>query len=341
MSDNLPEAPLGEFILFRSEDGQTRVECRFESDTLWLSQSSICELYGKAKSTISEHIRNIFTEGELVEDSVVRFYRTTADDAKQYNVKYFNLSMILAIGYRVRSVRGTQFRQWATQTLEQYLIKGFVMDDERLKNPPIGQSVVPDYFDEMLERIRDIRASERRVYLRVKEIFTMAADYEPSNKETTRFFQTIQNKLHFACTGMTAAELIASRADASQPDMGLTSYKFDEVRKTDVTIAKNYLRENELKELNRIVNMWLDFAEDQALRRKQVFLQDWDTKLDQFLSFNDRDVLQGAGGISKKAADEKAKEIFDTYAQKRRRLKETEGERANIAALKDLLKKGK
>ncbi|MGG4691445.1 virulence RhuM family protein [Proteus mirabilis] len=339
MSDNLPEAPQGEFILFRSEDGQTRVECRFESDTLWLSQSSICELYGKAKSTISEHIRNIFTEGELVEDSVVRFYRTTADDAKQYNVKYFNLSMILAIGYRVRSVRGTQFRQWATQTLEQYLIKGFVMDDERLKNPPIGQSVVPDYFDEMLERIRDIRASERRVYLRVKEIFTMAADYEPSNKETTRFFQSIQNKLHFACTGMTAAELIASRADASQPDMGLTNYKFDEVRKTDVTIAKNYLRENELKELNRIVNMWLDFAEDQALRRKQVFLQDWDTKLDQFLSFNDRDVLQGAGGISKKAADEKAKEIFDIYAQKRRRLKETEGERANIAALKDLLKK--
>lgn len=341
MSENLPEAPQGEFVLFRSEDGQTRVECRFESDTLWLSQSSICELYGKAKATISEHISNIFTESELVEDSVVRFYRTTADDGKQYNVKYFNLSMILAIGYRVRSVRGTQFRQWATQTLEQYLIKGFVMDDERLKNPPIGQSVVPDYFDEMLERIRDIRASERRVYLRVKEIFTMAADYEPSNKETNRFFQTIQNKLHFACTGMTAAELIASRADANQPDMGLTSYKFDEMRKTDVTIAKNYLHENELKELNRIVNMWLDFAEDQALRRKQVFLQDWDTKLDQFLSFNDREVLQGAGGMSKKVAEEKAKEIFDIYAQKRRQLKEGEGARANIAVLKDLLKRGK
>lgn len=341
MSDNLPEAPQGEFILFRSEDGQTRVECRFESDTLWLSQSSICELYGKAKATISEHISNIFTEGELIEDSVVRFYRTTADDAKQYNVKYFNLSMILAVGYRVRSVRGTQFRQWATRTLEQYLIKGFVMDDERLKNPPVGQSVVPDYFDEMLERIRDIRASERRVYLRVKEIFTLAADYEPSNKETNRFFQTIQNKLHFACTGMTAAELINSRADASQPDMGLTSYKSDEVRKTDVTTAKNYLRENELKELNRIVNMWLDFAEDQALRRKQVFLQDWDTKLDQFLSFNDREVLQGAGGISKKAADEKAKAAFDIFAQKRRQLKEAEGARANIAALNDLLETSK
>ncbi|HHR6446495.1 virulence RhuM family protein [Morganella psychrotolerans] len=340
MSDNLPDAPQGEFVLFRSEDGQTRVECRFESDTLWLSQSSICELYGKAKATISEHISNIFTEGELVEDSVVRFYRTTADDSKQYNVKYFNLSMVLAVGYRVRSVRGTQFRQWATQTLEQYLIKGFVMDDERLKNPPIGQSVVPDYFDEMLERIRDIRASERRVYLRVKEIFTMAADYEPSNKETNRFFQSIQNKLHFACTGMTAAELIASRADASQPDMGLTSYKSGEVRKTDVTVAKNYLRENELKELNRIVNMWLDFAEDQALRRKQVFLQDWDTKLDQFLSFNDREVLQGAGGISKKSADEKAKAAFNIFAQKRRQLKEAEGARANIAVLKNLLKKG-
>lgn len=341
MSDNLPEAPQGEFILFRSEDGQTRVECRFESDTLWLSQSSICELYGKAKATISEHISNIFTEGELAENSVVRFHRTTADDGKQYNVKYFNLSVILAVGYRVRSVRGTQFRQWATQTLEQYLIKGFVMDDERLKNPPVGQSVVPDYFDEMLERIRDIRASERRVYLRVKEIFTLAADYEPSNKETTRFFQTIQNKLHFACTGMTAAELIASRADANQPDMGLTNYKAGEVRKTDVTIAKNYLRENELKELNRIVNMWLDFAEDQALRRKQVFLQDWDTKLDQFLSFNDRNVLQGAGGISKKAADEKAKDVFDIFDRKRRRLKESEGARANIAALRDLLKTSK
>ncbi len=196
MSENLPEAAQGEFVLFRNEDGQTHVECRFESDTLWLSQASICE-----------HISNIFTKDELAEDSVVRFYRTTADDGKQHNVKYFNLSMILAVGYRVRSVRVTQFRQWATQTLEQYLIKGFVMDDERLKDPPIGQSVVLDCFDEMLERIRDIRASERRVYLRVKEIFTMAVDYEPSNKETNRFFQIIQNKLHFACTGMTAAEL--------------------------------------------------------------------------------------------------------------------------------------
>ncbi|MBG2801892.1 virulence RhuM family protein [Proteus mirabilis] len=344
MSENLPEAPQGEFVLFRSEDGQTRVECRFESDTLWLSQAEIANLYQVTPQAITQHIKAVYEEGELVQNSTCKSFLQVRQEGNRQvnrNTLHYNLSMILAIGYRVRSVRGTQFRQWATQTLEQYLIKGFVMDDERLKNPPIGQSVVPDYFDEMLERIRDIRASERRVYLRVKEIFTMAADYEPSNKETIRFFQSIQNKLHFACTGMTAAELIASRADASQPDMGLTSYKFDEVRKTDVTVAKNYLRENELKELNRIVNMWLDFAEDQALRRKQVFLQDWDTKLDQFLSFNDREVLQGAGGISKKTADEKAKEIFDIYAQKRRQLKEIEGARANIAALKDLLKTSK
>ena len=344
MSDNLPEAPQGEFILFRSEDGQTHVECRFESDTLWLSQAEIANLYQITPQAITQHIKAIYEEGELVQNSTCKSFLQVRQEGNRRvnrNTLHYNLSMILAVGYRVRSVRGTQFRQWATQTLEQYLIKGFVMDDERLKNPPVGQSVVPDYFDEMLERIRDIRASERRVYLRVKEIFTLAADYEPSNKETTRFFQAIQNKLHCAWTGMTATELIASRADANQPDMGLTNYKAGEVRKTDVTIAKNYLRENELKELNRIVNMWLDFAEDQALRRKQVFLQDWDTKLDQFLSFNDRNVLQGAGGISKKAADEKAKDVFDIFDRKRRRLKESEGARANIAALRDLLKKGK
>ncbi|MCS6137143.1 virulence RhuM family protein [Shewanella baltica] len=341
MTDNIPQAPQGEFVLFTSVDGQTRVECRFESDTLWLSQSMIGELYGKAKATISEHIKNIFAEGELDGNSVVRLYRTTAADGKSYNVQYFSLQLVLAVGYRVRSSRGTQFRQWATQTLQEYLIKGFVMDDERLKNPPVGHSAVPDYFDEMLERIRDIRASERRVYLRVKEIFTMAADYEPSNQETNRFFQIIQNKLHYACTHMTAAELIASRVDASKPDMGLTSYKGDEIRKTDVTIAKNYMREDEIKELNRIVNMWLDFAEDQALRRKQVFLQDWADKLDQFLSFNDRDVLNGAGKISKKDADDKAKLEFDRFALQRRRLKEAEGARANIAALKAILKKDK
>ncbi|WP_148043757.1 virulence RhuM family protein [Citrobacter werkmanii] len=329
---HLPQSPTGEFIMFASDDGSVRVECRFESDTLWLSQATICELYGKAKATISGHIKNIFEDGELEENSVVRFYRTTASDGKNYQVQYFSLPLILAVGYRVRSPRGVQFRQWATQTLQEYLIKGFVMDDERLKNPPVGSSAVPDYFDEMLERIRDIRASERRVYLRVREIFALAADYQPSLKETTQFFQTIQNKLHFACTGHTAAELIHQRADASLPHMGLTSYKGEEVRKGDVTVAKNYLTQDEVSELNRVVNMWLDFAEDQARRRQQVFLRDWQDKLDQFLQFNDREVLQGAGKVSKKMADEKAQAEYGQFAEQQRRLKEAEGEK-DIAGL--------
>ena len=326
-NEHLTSSPIGEFVMFASGDGKVRVECRFESDTLWLSQAMICELYGKAKATISEHIKHIFEEGELEENSVVRFYRTTASDGKNYQVQHFSLPLILAVGYRVRSPRGTQFRQWATQTLQEYLIKGFVMDDERLKNPPVGSSAVPDYFDEMLERIRDIRASERRVYLRVREIFALAADYQPSLKETTQFFQTIQNKLHFACTGHTAAELIHQRADARQPHMGLTSYKGEEVRKGDVTVAKNYLTQDEVSELNRVVNMWLDFAEDQARRRRQVFLRDWQDKLDQFLQFNDREVLQGAGKVSKQMADEKAQAEYSQFAEQQRRLKEAEGEK--------------
>ncbi|EJG0999039.1 virulence RhuM family protein [Vibrio parahaemolyticus] len=344
MTDNIPQAPHGEFVLFTSGDGKTRVECRFESDTLWLSQAAMADLYQVSSQAITQHIKAVYSEGELEQNSTCKDYlQVQLEGGREVkrNIRHYSLPVILAVGYRVRSTRGTQFRQWATRLLQEYLIKGFVMDDERLKNPPVGHSAVPDYFDEMLERIRDIRASERRVYLRVKEIFTMAADYEPSNKETTLFFQTIQNKLHYACTHMTAAELIASRVDASKPDMGLTSYKGDEVRKTDVTIAKNYLREDEIKELNRIVNMWLDFAEDQALRRKQVFLQDWADKLDQFLSFNDRDVLSGAGKISKKDADDKARLEFDRFAQQRRRLKEAEGALANIAALKAILKKDK
>ena len=337
----LTQSPAGEFLMFTSGDGKVRIECRFENDTLWLSQAMICDLYGKAKSTISGHIKNIFEDAELDENSVVRFYRTTAVDGKTYNVQFFSLPLILAVGYRVRSIRGTQFRQWATQTLQEYLVKGFVMDDERLKNPPVGSSAVPDYFDEMLERIRDIRASERRVYLRVREIFALAADYQPSLKETTLFFQTIQNKLHFACTGHTAAELINQRADASKPHMGLTSYKSEEVRKSDVTVAKNYLNPEEIGELNRVVNMWLDFAEDQARRRKQVFLHDWQIKLDQFLQFNDREVLKDAGSVSKKAAVEKAQAKYVQFAEQQRRLKEAEGEKDIAGLIKWETKAGK
>ncbi|WP_326469790.1 RhuM family protein [Enterobacter wuhouensis] len=328
--NNLPQPPAGEFLLFQSEDGRARVECRFQSDTLWLTQASMAELYDKDVRTINEHLINIFSEGELGQNSTIRKFRIVRQEGKRQvsrEIEHYSLEAILAVGYRVRSVRGTQFRQWATQTLQEYLIKGFVMDDERLKNPPVGSSVVPDYFDEMLERIRDIRASERRVYLRVREIFALAADYQPSLKETTLFFQTIQNKLHFACTGRTAAELIHQRADASQPHMGLTSYKGNDVRKGDVTVAKNYLTQKEVSELNRVVNMWLDYAEDQALRRQQVFLQDWQEKLDQFLQFNDRHVLQGGGTVSKKMADEKAQGEYARFAEQRRLLKEAEGEK--------------
>ena len=261
--ENITSSPAGEFIMFASGDGKVRVECRFESDTIWLSQATMAELYDKDVRTINEHLINIFSEGELAQNSTIRKFRIVRQEGKRQvsrEIDHYNLEAILAVGYRVRSSRGTQFRQWATQTLQEYLIKGFVMDDERLKNPPVGSSAVPDYFDEMLERIRDIRASERRVYLRVREIFALAADYQPSLKETTQFFQTIQNKLHFACTGHTAAELIHQRADASLPDMGLTSYKGEEVHKGDVTVAKNYLTQDEVSELNRVVNMWLDFC---------------------------------------------------------------------------------
>lgn len=330
MTDQLPSPPAGEFVMFTSDDGRARVECRFESDTLWLSQAAMADLYGKDVRTINEHLGNVYEEGELVQNATIRKFRIVRQEGtRQVNrgIDHYNLEAVLAVGYRVRSARGTQFRQWATRTLQEYLVKGFVMDDERLKNPPVGPSVVPDYFGELLERIRDIRASERRMYLRVREIFALAADYQPSLKETTQFFQTIQNKLHFACTGLTAAELIHSRVDARLPHMGLTSFKGEEVRKGDVIVAKNYLNQQEIDELNRVVAMWLDFAEDQAKRRQQIFLHDWQDKLDQFLQFNDRNVLHGTGKISKQHADEKALAEYMHFAEQQRYLKEQAGEK--------------
>lgn len=252
--------------------------------------------------------------------------------------KFYNLEAILAVGYRVRSHRGTQFRRWATERLNEYLVKGFTMDDERLKNPPVAGSEAPDYFDEMLERIRDIRSSERRMYLRVRDIFAMAGDYDPTWLETTKFFRIIQNKLHYAATGLTAAEIIQRRANHEQPNMGLTSWKGDEVRKTDVTIAKNYLTEPEIDELNRIVTMWLDFAEDQARRRKQIFMRDWERKLDEFLVFHDRRVLPNAGKVSKKAADEHARQEYERFAERRREHKEAMGETESIKLLEETVK---
>lgn len=331
-------APQSEFLLYQTEDGTTRVECRFEEETLWLTQALMAELFQKDVRTINEHLKSIYADAELAEGATIRKFRIVRLEGERKVarlIEHYSLEAILAVGYRVRSPRGTQFRQWATERLSEYLRKGFVMDDERLKNPPVEGSGIPDYFDELLERIRDIRASERRMYLRVKEIFTMAADYQPSSRETTQFFRTIQNKLHYAVSHQTAAEIIYHRSDSEAPNMGLTSTKRKQVTKADVTVAKNYLSEAEIKQLNRIVTMWLDFAEDQAQRRQQVFMQDWQNKLDQFLAFNDRDVLGNAGQISKQQADDKAKSEYEVYAAKRRALLEKEGEQS----LSELLNK--
>jgi hypothetical protein len=335
MPDNEP--PQSSIILYQTEDGRTRIECRFEEETVWLTQKLMSELFQKDVRTINEHIQNIFAEGELAEESVIRKFRITAADGKSYETQHYNLEVVIAVGYRVKSPRGTQFRRWATARLNEYLVKGFTMDDERLKNPP-GKGHT-DYFDELLERIRDIRASERRVYLRVREILALAADYSPSEPETQAFFQAVQNKLHFAATGKTAPELVAERAGSAQPNMGLTAWKSGLVRKGDVTVAKNYLREAEINELNRIVVMFLDFAEDQARRRKQIFLRDWRTRLDDFLRLNERGILPDAGKVSREQADAIAEEEYDRFAARRRAQLENEAEADTLKQLEDEVKK--
>ena len=338
---NQPDEPKGEILFYQTADGQTRLECRFRDETIWLSQALMAELYQVSVPTINEHLRNIYESGELAPEATIRKFRIVRTEGRREvarQIDHYSLSAILAVGYRVRSHRGVQFRRWATLRLEEYLVKGFVIDDERLKSAPRPESGVPDYFDELLERIRDIRASEKRMYLRVREIFTLAGDYQPSNKETSTFFQIIQNKLHFAATGMTAAELITERADHMLPNMGLTSWRREEVHKTDVTVAKNYLQEGEIEELNRIVVMWLDFAEDQARRRKQIFMKDWQQKLDDFLAFNERDVLTHAGHVSMDDAQEKAKDEYNQFVARRREFKELAGMDDNIKALEETAK---
>lgn len=331
--------PRGEFLLYTTEDGRTRVECRFEDETLWLSQKLMAELFDVEVPTVNEHLKTLFESGEIDPAATIRKFRIVRQEGKRRVarvIEHYNLEAILAVGYRVRSARGTQFRRWATERLKEYLVKGFTMDDERLKNPPVDGRGIPDYFDELLERIRDIRTSERRVYLRVREIFALAADYQASEKETTAFFKAIQNKLHFAATGKTAAELIAERADASKPNMGLTNWKGEIVRKADITIAKNFLTKPEIEELNRIVVMWLDYAEDQTRRRQQVFLRDWQTKLDEFLRFNERAVLPDAGRIKKREADAHAANQYEAFEERRRQLLEGEAERNAFQQLEDL-----
>lgn len=306
-----PEAqgPAGtEFVLYQTEDGQSRVEVRLTDETVWLSLSQMTELFARDKSVISRHIRNVFAEGELERDSVVAFFATTAADGKTYQVEHFNLDVIISVGYRVHSHRGTQFRIWATRQLREYLIKGFLLDDARFKAGGGGV-----YFAQLLARIRDIRSSEKVFWRKVLDIYATSIDYDPRNDVSKQFFATLQNKMHWAVHGQTAAELLAARADASQPNMGLTSWEGSRPRKADVAIAKNYLNEQELDALNRVVTLYLEFAEGQALRRRPMTMAQWIAKLDDFLRISDYEVLAHAGKISHEMALDKAHREFDTF----------------------------
>jgi hypothetical protein len=303
-----------DIILYQTEDGQTRLQVRLEGGTVWLSQALMAELYQTSKQNISLHLQNIYDDKELVEQAVVKECLTTGPDGKRYQVKHYNLEAILAVGYRVRSHRGVQFRRWATERLHGYLTKGFVMDDERLKE---GRTLGADYFDELLERIRDIRASEKRFYKKITDIYALAVDYDPRAALSQEFFATVQNKLHWAIHGHTAAELIADRADPGKPNMGLTAWKGAKVRKNDVVIAKNYLTKDEVSALNRIVTMYLDYAEDQAGRQRVMHMAEWKDKLDGFLQFNGRDILQDAGTISSEIARRIAEERYEAFRVRR------------------------
>ena len=298
-----------QFLIYQSEDGSTRIDVMLEAETLWLNQKQLTELFGKAKGTISEHVKHIFEDGELEENSVVRFFRTTATDGKQYEVAHYNLEMVLALGFRVRSAVGVRFRQWANDKLKEYIVKGFVLDDARLKNPGKGR----DYFDELTRRLQDIRTSERRFYQKITDIYATSMDYDASHALTQEFFATVQNKVHYAIHGQTAAELIATRADSSQPNMGLTTWEGARIRKTDVGIAKNYLDEDELRALNNLAEQYLIFAEGQATRRIAMSMQDWISKLEGFLKLNDREILQGAGKVSAQLAKARSEQEFDKF----------------------------
>lgn len=306
-----------DILIYQTEDRSTKVDVRLKNETVWMTQKAIAELYQTTPQNITLHIKNIYRDEELVEEATCKNYLQVQSEGNREvnrNRLHYNLEMIIAIGYRVRSHRGTQFRRWATERLNEYLVKGFTINDERLKEMKnLGQ----DYFDELLERIRDIRASEKRFYKKITDIYALAVDYDPKSEMAQEFFATVQNKLHFAIHGHTAAELIAERADATKDNMGLTTWKGAKVRKADVKIAKNYLTEEEIKSLNRIVTMYLDYAEDQAERRKPLYMKDWERKLNAFLDFNDRDILNNAGKVSKKIAEQLAVGEYEKYNQKR------------------------
>jgi hypothetical protein len=319
-------------IIYRTADGRASVALFAKDGKIWLNQQQMAELFATSKQLISHHIANILKEKELSEISVVKQYLTTAADGKNYNVVFYSLEMIIAVGYRVRGVRGTQFRQWATEHLTEYLVKGFTMDDERLKNPD-GR---PDYFDELLLRIRDIRASEKRFYQKIRDLFALSSDYEKSDKATQMFFAETQNKLLYAVTHKTAAELIVSRADATQPNMGLTTWKGSIVRKGDVIIAKNYLQNEEIESLNRLVDIFLTSAEERVKGRRDLTLDYWRKNVDSLLTFEEKDILQGAGSITNYEAEETAKLVYDVFNAKRKQLEAQTAEAEDLKMLEDL-----
>jgi hypothetical protein len=300
---------MSEFLIYQTEGGKTQISVVLENETLWLSQKQLTELFGKAKGTISEHIKHIFEDGELQEDSVVRFLRTTAADGKNYEVAHYNLDMVLALGYRVRSQAGVRFRQWATAQLKEFIVKGFLLDDERLKNPGQGR----DYFDELTRRLQDIRTSERRFYQKITDIYATSVDYDASAELTQAYFATVQNKVHYAIHGHTAAELVKLRADSAKPHMGMTNWPGERIRKSDVVVAKNYLNEDELRALNNLTEQYLVFAEGQAARRLAMTMQAWIEKLEGFLSLNDREILQSAGQVTAELAKQHAEGEFAKY----------------------------
>lgn len=305
----MSDSNTGEFILYASEDGELKIDVRLLDETVWLTQKQMAEMFQKNVSTINEHLRNIFDEGELDQNSVIRNFRITASDGKKYDTQHYNLDVIISVGYRVKSHRGTQFRIWATKVLREYIIKGFAMDDTRLKNG--GNN---NYFDELLARIRDIRASEKLFYQKVLEIYATSVDYDPKVTESKKFFQTVQNKMHWAAHGHTAAEVVFTRADGTKPKMGMTSFLGEGHPKAkDISVAKNYLEEKEIDVLNRLVSMYLDFAELQALNGTPMYMKDWIVKLDKFLIASDRELLTHAGKISQAQAKEKAQLEFTVY----------------------------
>lgn len=321
-----------EIVIYQSEDGQVKVDVLFENETVWLTMDQMCLLFGKAKSTISEHIKHIFAEGELQQDSVVRFFRTTASDGKEYLVSYFNLDVIISVGYRVHSHQGTQFRIWATQRLKDYIIKGVALNDERFKR---GNSM--NYFKDLLERIREIRLSERVFYQQIKDIYKTSIDYDSSDEMTLRFFKEVQNKLLWAVSGKTAAELVYYRANAALPQMGLTSTeKQGKVLKSDIEIGKNYLTEEEVGLLKLIVEQYLAFAEAQAMAHVPMYMADWVERLRMVLTMNQRSILEDAGRISHELAMQKANEEYRKYQMALREEEHLESLRELEQDLKEL-----